>query len=64
MQVLAEPLLADVHQVFAREGRGAAGRGIGAGENDAQKLGLSSHVSLGGRPLPQRSLSPSRPYSL
>ena len=39
MQVLAEPLLADVHQVFAREGREAAGLGIGAGENDAQQLG-------------------------
>ena len=40
MEALTEADLADAHQILAREGREAAGLGIGASQNDAHQLGL------------------------
>ena len=51
MQALAEPLLADVHQVLARERRDPARLRIGAGENDRYQLGLLLGAQLGRAPV-------------
>src|SRR4030081_1616696 len=47
MQARAEPLLADAHQVFARERRNPARLGIGAAENDRHQLDLLLRAQLG-----------------
>ena len=51
MHPLAEPLLADAHQVLEREGRQAARLRIGPGKHNAHQLGLLLRVELGRTPI-------------
>ena len=46
MQALGEPLLANAHQILARESRNAGHLRIGAGEYDANELGLLLRIEL------------------